>query len=142
MGEGPSQKFRGEWHTYQGGSTVVEARSAAEAVEKEKQSPFSGTDFDLHEWLDNVFVLPTDAPVVFLFPMPKPEKTPVAGAKEGRIRKYVVSATYRRIYAGDVLAFSAEEAQRQARENPELWAEWKLIKELEHVVASAVPEEQ
>ena len=60
MTESPLRTFRAEWHSYQGASTVIEARSRAEAIEKEKASPFAGEDLDLYEELDNIFVVPAD----------------------------------------------------------------------------------
>ncbi|HET8700432.1 MAG TPA: hypothetical protein VFL97_02055 [Nitrococcus sp.] len=140
MAEQPARRFRVEWHSYQGGSTVVKACSRAEAVEKEKQSPFSGTDFEMHEELDNIFVVPRGThPPRFLNPTPKREPTGLE-AEDGYIRKYVVSATYRKIYESYIFAVTPEEAQRQARENPKLKAGWKLVNEFEYIVAELLPE--
>jgi hypothetical protein len=139
MNENPLQTFRAEWHSYQGASTIIEAGSQAEAIEKERASPFAGDDLDLHEELDNVFVVAADAQPVFLRPAPRDEEG-VPEVETGRIRKYIVSATYRKIYAGDVVASTAEEAQRKLRDNVER-IRWTLVKELQHIVATPVPEE-
>ena len=139
MTEGSLKTFRAEWHSYQGASTVIEARSQADAVEKERALPFAGEGLDLHEQLENVFVFAGDRQPAFLYPEPQDDQ-PAPEVDTGEIRRYSVSATYRKIYVGDVVAATAEEAQRQARENIERIG-WTLAKELAHIVATPVAEE-
>ena len=141
MTDHASQMFRGECHSYQGGSTIVEAASRAEAIEIERRNPFAGDDFDLHEQLENTFVVPTDAPVEFLLPAPKDKAAAGDDAGDGRPRKYLVSATYRKIYAGDISAATVEDARRQVAEHPELLSGWKLVRELAHITAEPMPED-
>ena len=144
------KKFRAEWHSYQGASSIIEAHSRKEAEEIEKGNPFSGSDFDLFLGLENFFAFECEQDVRYLYKFQLEDKKsgieqkPDQPEQDGEPRHYHVSAEYRQICVKDVFAPSLEAADRALKntdnqKDPNFFLGWKLVKKYECIVAEPVP---
>ena len=156
------KKFRAEWHSYQGASTIISAHSRKEAEEIEAGDPFSGSDLDLFLELYTLF-LRDDAIPIDELPAPAPGKrygfvvldgkkkselaqNPDEPEQDGKPRDYLVSAEYREIAVKDVYAPSFEAADKALKDadnqkDPEFFVGWKRAKKYACIVAEPISKE-
>ena len=125
----------------------------AKRWKRKKREPFSGSDFDMFLELDNFFAFHCEEEVRFFHALQSEDKkselehSAVTSKQNDALRKYLVSAEYRKIYIKDIVASSRELADKNLKDpsfqkDPEFFSGWKLVKDYECFVAEPIANEE